>query len=334
MSLLDKKTILITGGTGSFGKKFIEIVLKKYKPKKIIIFSRDELKQYLMKSQLKKYGKILRYFLGDVRDLDRLRLAMQDVDLVIHAAALKHVESGEYNPFEVIKTNVVGTQNVVDAIVDSKVENAIFLSTDKAVSPINLYGASKLAAEKLFIAANNFSKKKFSVVKYGNVFNSRGSVVPTFIEQIKKRNKLFLTNKKMTRFNISLEEGVNFVIMCLNKMIGGETFIPIMDTIEIIELIKILNPKQGFEEIGIKPGEKIHEELISASDNSVKINCGKYFIICPSTSLSRDSIVKKYLKKNRGKIIKNNFSYNSSDTKKRLKSSEIKKLVIKNYQIK
>ena len=161
MSLLDKKTILITGGTGSFGKKFIEIVLKKYKPKKIIIFSRDELKQYLMKSQLKKYGKILRYFLGDVRDLDRLRLAMQDVDLVIHAAALKHVESGEYNPFEVIKTNVVGTQNVVDAIVDSKVENAIFLSTDKAVSPINLYGASKLAAEKLFIAANNFSKKNF-----------------------------------------------------------------------------------------------------------------------------------------------------------------------------
>ena len=171
---LKNKTILITGGTGSFGKKFAELVLKKHKPKKIIIFSRDELKQYLMKSQFKSDDKILRYFIGDVRDLDRLKLAMQDVNIVIHAAALKHVESGEYNPFEVVKTNVVGTQNVVDAIVGSRVEKAIFLSTDKAVSPINLYGASKLAAEKLFIAANNYSSKKFSVVKYGNVFNSRG----------------------------------------------------------------------------------------------------------------------------------------------------------------
>ncbi len=330
---LKNKTILITGGTGSFGKKFAELVLKKHKPKKIIIFSRDELKQYLMKSQFKSDDKILRYFIGDVRDLDRLKLAMQDVNIVIHAAALKHVESGEYNPFEVVKTNVVGTQNVVDAIVGSRVEKAIFLSTDKAVSPINLYGASKLAAEKLFIAANNYSSKKFSVVKYGNVFNSRGSVVPTFIEQIKKKNKLSLTNKNMTRFNISLEEGVNFVIMALKNMIGGETFIPIMETIEILDLVKIFNPKNGFKEIGIKPGEKIHEELISSSDNSVKIECKKYFIVCPSTLLSSDKLVKKYLIINNGKIIKNNFSYNSSNKEKRLKIGKIKKLIDKNYQL-
>jgi len=194
-----------------------------------------------------------------------------------------------------------------------------------------LYGASKLAAEKLFIAANNYSSKKFSVVKYGNVFNSRGSVVPTFIEQIKKKNKLFLTNKNMTRFNISLEEGVNFVIMALKNMIGGETFIPIMDTIEILDLVKIFKPKNGFKEIGIKPGEKIHEELISNSDNSVKIKCKKYFIICPSTLLSSDKLIKKYLKFNSGKIVKDNFSYNSSNKEKRLKISQIKKLINKNY---
>ena len=329
--ILKNKTILITGGTGSFGKKFVETLIKGYKPKKIIIFSRDELKQYLMKAQLKDFNKTLRYFLGDVRDLERLKLAMRSVDIVVHAAALKHVESGEYNPFEVIKTNVVGTQNVVDAVVDSKVERAIFLSTDKAVSPVNLYGASKLAAEKLFIAANNYSLKKFSVVKYGNVFNSRGSVVPTFIEQIKKKNKLFLTNKNMTRFNISLEEGVNFVIMALKNMIGGETFIPIMDTIEIFDLVKIFKPKNGFSEIGIKPGEKIHEELISNSDNSIKIKSKKYYIICPSTLLISDNLVKKYLKINKGKIIKKNFSYNSSNQEKRLKLNQIKKLIDKNY---
>ena len=331
MITFKNKTILITGGTGSFGKKFAEIVLKKHKPKKIIIFSRDELKQYLMKAQFKSNNKILRYFIGDVRDLDRLKLAMKDVNIVVHAAALKHVESGEYNPFEVIKTNVVGTQNVVDAIVSSQVEKAIFLSTDKAVSPINLYGASKLAAEKLFIAANNYSNKKFSVVKYGNVFNSRGSVVPTFIDQIKKKNKLLLTHKEMTRFNISLEEGVNFVIMGLDKMIGGETFIPIMDTIEIKDLIKILNPEHGFKEIGIKPGEKIHEELISKSDNSIKIQCKRYFIVCPSTITNKDKLIKKYLKMNGGRILNKTFSYNSSNLDKRLKISEIKQLIEKNY---
>ena len=326
------KTILVTGGTGSFGKKFIEIVLKKFRPKKIIIFSRDELKQYIMKSQYKKYNKLIRYFLGDVRDLDRLKLAMRDVDIVIHAAALKHVESGEYNPFEVIKTNVVGTQNVIDAITGSRVEKSVFLSTDKAVSPINLYGASKLAAEKLFIAANNYSKKKFSVVKYGNVFNSRGSVVPTFLDQIKEKQKILLTNKKMTRFNISLEQGVNFVIMALQKMTGGETFIPNMDTIEIIDLIKILKPKYGFSEIGIKPGEKIHEELISSSDNSIKIDCQNYFIVCPSTLMINDKKIKEYIKKNKGKIIKENFSYNSGSLKRRLQIPSIKKLIQDHYQ--
>ena len=322
---LNNKTVLVTGGTGSFGKKFIEILLRDHKPKKIIIFSRDELKQYELKAKSNNFDKTIRYFLGDIRDLERLKLAMREVDVVVHAAALKHVESGEYNPFEVIKTNIVGTQNVVDAIVEFKVEKAIFLSTDKAVSPINLYGASKLAVEKLFIAANNYSLKKFSVVKYGNVFNSRGSVVPTFKKQVKEKNKISLTNKEMTRFNISLEEGVNFVIMSIKKMIGGKTFIPIMDTIKILDLVKIFNPKFGYDEIGIKPGEKIHEELISISDNSIKLDCKKYFIVCPSTLTLKDKKIKKYLKINKGNIIKKNFSYNSGNSSKILNSLEIKK---------
>ena len=233
MNTLNNQKILITGGTGSFGKKFVSYILKNFKPKKLIIFSRDELKQYEMQNQLKKFKRVLRFFIGDVRDLDRLHLAMRDVDLVVHAAALKHVESGEYNPFEVVKTNILGTQNVIDAIVNSNVKKGVFLSTDKAVSPINLYGATKLAAEKIFIAANNYSLKKYSVVKYGNVFNSRGSVLPFFKKQIRNNEAISITDKKMTRFNISLETGVKFVINSILSMNGGETFIPKMDTIKI-----------------------------------------------------------------------------------------------------
>ena len=333
MKNLNNQKILVTGGTGSFGKKFISHILKNFKPKKLIIFSRDELKQYEMHNQLKKYMRVLRFFLGDVRDLDRLHLAMKDVDLVVHAAALKHVESGEYNPFEVVKTNILGTQNVIDAIVNSNVKKGVFLSTDKAVSPINLYGATKLAAEKIFIAANNYSLKKFSVVKYGNVFNSRGSVLPFFKKQISNNEAISITDKDMTRFNISLESGVKFVISSILKMEGGETFIPKMDTIKIMDLIKVLKPPKGHKEIGIKPGEKIHEELISVSDNSIKIETKKYFIVLPSTIGKNDKIVKNIKKKHNGKILKDNFSYNSYNAGERLSLSNIQKLIRLNQKI-
>ena len=330
MLKINSKKILITGGTGSFGKKFTEIILKKYNPKKIIVFSRDELKQYEMKNNYKKYHKKLRFFLGDVRDLERLKLALKDVDIVVHAAALKHVESGEYNPFEVVKTNIMGTQNVVDAIINSKVEKSIFLSTDKAVSPINLYGATKLAAEKIFIAANNYSLKKFSVVKYGNVFNSRGSVLPFFKKQIKNNEVISITDPQMTRFNISIESGVEFVINCLKKMQGGETFIPKMSTIRILDLIRALKPKKGFKTTGIKPGEKLHEELIAVSDNSIKIESKYYYICLPSTFDRNNKKIKIYTKINKGKILNSCFSYNSGDSHDRLNINEIKKLVDQN----
>jgi len=333
MNTLNNQKILITGGTGSFGKKFVSYILKNFKPKKLIIFSRDELKQYEMQNQLKKFKRVLRFFIGDVRDLDRLHLAMRDVDLVVHAAALKHVESGEYNPFEVVKTNILGTQNVIDAIVNSNVKKGVFLSTDKAVSPINLYGATKLAAEKIFIAANNYSLKKYSVVKYGNVFNSRGSVLPFFKKQIRNNEAISITDKKMTRFNISLETGVKFVINSILSMNGGETFIPKMDTIKILDLIKVLKPPKGFREIGIKPGEKIHEELISVSDNSIKIETRGYFIILPSTVNKNDKIVSLVKNKHKGKIINNNFSYNSNDAGKRLSLISINKLIKQNQKI-
>ena len=304
MKEFKNKTILITGGTGSFGKRFAINLLQKASPKKVIIFSRDELKQTEMQNNLIKYKSKLRFFIGDVRDYNRIVLASKNVDYLVHSAALKHINSGEYNPFEVIKTNVIGTQNVIDAINLNKIPKAIFLSTDKAVSPINLYGATKLAAEKLFIASNNYSvSSKFSVVKYGNVFNSRGSVFPIFLYQ-KKNELLSLTHQEMTRFNITLDEGVNLVLFSFKDMRGGETYIPKMRSMKIIDLVKIFNPKKGFKEIGIRPGEKLHEELISKSDTSQKIVFKKYFVVLPSTSAKSD--VKKYLRNSQnenGKIL-------------------------------
>lgn len=322
------KVFLITGGTGSFGKKFIERILSQFNPKKIIVFSRDELKQTEMALSLKSHEKKLRFFIGDVRDRDRLILACENVDFLIHAAALKHIKSGEYNPFEVIKTNIVGTQNVIDAIRYNKIKKSIFLSTDKAVAPINLYGATKLAAEKLFIASNNYlTESKFSVVKYGNVFNSRGSVFPIFQKQ-KEEELLKITHKEMTRFNISLDEGVDLVFYSLLDMRGGETYIPKMKTFKILDLVKIFNPKKGYKVIGIRPGEKLHEELISNSDSSEKIEFKKYFLVLPST-FSKDEC-QKYLRNvnsEKGKLIKKNFSYNSLNTNKFLTHFELKKLV-------
>ncbi len=330
MKEFKNKTILITGGTGSFGKRFAINLLQKASPKKVIIFSRDELKQTEMQNNLIKYKSKLRFFIGDVRDYNRIVLASKNVDYLVHSAALKHINSGEYNPFEVIKTNVIGTQNVIDAINLNKIPKAIFLSTDKAVSPINLYGATKLAAEKLFIASNNYSvSSKFSVVKYGNVFNSRGSVFPIFLYQ-KKNERLSLTHQEMTRFNITLDEGVNLVLFSFKDMRGGETYIPKMRSMKIIDLVKIFNPKKGFKEIGIRPGEKLHEELISKSDTSQKIVFKKYFVVLPSTSAKSD--VKKYLRNSqneKGKILKDSFSYNSLNAGNFLTRSELKKMISK-----
>ena len=266
---LDNKNILITGGTGSFGKEFIETVLKKFKPKKLVIYSRDEQKQFQLQLKWKESDvSPIRYFIGDVRDLDRLKFAMQEVDIVIHAAALKHVPMAEYNPFEAVKTNILGAQNVIDATLANDVKKVIALSTDKASSPINLYGATKLTSDKLFVAANNYkgSKKiKFSVVRYGNVMGSRGSVLPLFLK-MKKNNIFPITDKKMTRFNITLEESVNFVLFCLNKMWGGEIFVPKIPSYKIIDFAKAISTKAKLKFVGIRAGEKLHEEMISQHD--------------------------------------------------------------------
>ena len=323
------KTFLITGGTGSFGKKFVETILNQEKPKKVIVFSRDELKQSEMSETLQKYRSKLRFFIGDIRDRDRTILAGAGVDYLIHSAALKHIHSGEYNPFEVIKTNIIGTQNIIDTINYNKISKAIFLSTDKAVAPLNLYGATKLAAEKLFIASNNYSvNPKFSVVKYGNVFNSRGSVFPVFQKQ-KENELLKITHKSMTRFNITLEDGVKLVLFSLRDMKGGETYIPKMKSIKIFDLVKIFNPKKGFKIIGIRPGEKLHEELISETDSSQKIQFKKYFVVLPSTISENDvKNFKKNIDNETGKIIENNFSYNSLNSGNFLKINELKKIIL------
>lgn len=261
--MLKNKTILITGGTGSFGKRFVEIILKKFNPKKIIIYSRDEFKQDIMQKTLK--SSILRFFIGDVRDYERLNFAMREVDYVFHAAALKQVVAAEYNPIECLKTNVFGAENIIKASINNNVNKVIALSTDKAVNPVNLYGATKLASDKLFIAANNIVGKKktrFSIVRYGNVIGSRGSVLPLFLNLKKNNKNLFpITDLRMTRFWISLDEVVEFAIKCLKIMIGGEILIKKSPSIKIIDLAKAINPKGKIKIIGVRPGEKIHESL-------------------------------------------------------------------------
>ena len=331
--MLNNKNILVTGGTGSFGKKFIETVLKKFKPKKLVIYSRDEQKQFQLQLKWKESDvSPIRYFIGDVRDLDRLKFAMQEVDIVIHAAALKHVPMAEYNPFEAVKTNILGAQNVIDATIANYVKKVIALSTDKASSPINLYGATKLTSDKLFVAANNYkgSKKiKFSVVRYGNVMGSRGSVIPLFLK-MKKNNIFPITDKKMTRFNITLEESVNFVLFCLNKMWGGEIFVPKIPSYKIIDFAKAISTKAKLKFVGIRAGEKLHEEMISQHDSINTIEYNKYFVIAPNSKfINWDKT--KYMKHNKGgKNCPNYFSYNSERNKKFLKISELKKLIKSN----
>ena len=283
---MDGKTILITGGTGSFGKKFVETVLKRHNPQKIIIYSRDELKQFEMQQdpKYKKDGVLMRYFIGDVRDEKRLNRAMTGVDIVIHAAALKQVPAAEYNPFEAVKTNVIGGQNVIDASYANGVHKVIALSTDKAAAPINLYGATKLTSDKLFVAANNYKGKheiKFSVVRYGNVMGSRGSVIPFFLQK-KNSGVLPITDERMTRFNITLQEGVDFVLQSLNLMWGGELFVPKIPSYKILDLAKAIAPKAKYEKVGVRPGEKLHEEMVTMTDAINTIEFDKYYVILPS----------------------------------------------------
>ena len=283
MSYFDNKTILITGGTGSFGKKFIEIVLKKYSPKRIIVFSRDELKQHEMRMKWSDDSKVT-YFIGDIRDKERLYRAFgANVDVVVHAAALKQVPACEYNPFEAIKTNILGAQNIIDAAIDCGVPKVLALSTDKAVNPINLYGATKLCAEKLFIQGNSYAGPKntrFSCVRYGNVVGSRGSVIPVFREQ-SKTGKITITDQRMTRFWITLDQGVEFVIRCINSMHGGEVFVPRIPSMNIMELAKAISPECTIEYTGIRPGEKIHETLISPDESRHTVKTKDMFVILP-----------------------------------------------------
>ncbi len=318
------KTYFISGGTGSFGKELSTILLKNKLAKKIIIFSRDEFKQDQMKkiNIFKKNEKIMRYFIGDVRDKIRLSQALSEnkIDIVIHAAALKQVHTTEYNPFETIKTNILGAQNIIESSLENNIKKVIALSTDKACSPINLYGATKLASDKLFTAANLFKGGKktiLSVVRYGNVLGSRGSVVPIFLAQEKSKSPFTITDKNMTRFNITLAQAVRFVIQCINKMKGGEIFVPKIPSYKILDLVKAVNDKKMIKYIGLRPGEKIHEEMISTTDAINSKEFKDYFIIYPS-----------YTKITNTKKISN---YSSDKNKHFLSIKEIRKLIKDNY---
>ncbi|MBZ7951395.1 UDP-N-acetylglucosamine 4,6-dehydratase (inverting) [Campylobacter sp. LH-2024] len=314
--MFNGKNILITGGTGSFGKTYTKILLRNYKPNKIIIFSRDELKQFEMAISFNH--PCMRYFIGDVRDKERLNYAMNDVDYVIHAAAMKHVPVAEYNPMECIKTNINGAQNVIDACLENNVEKCIALSTDKACNPVNLYGATKLASDKLFVAANNIAgnkNTKFSVARYGNVVGSRGSVVPFFKKLIKEGVKeLPITDERMTRFWISLEDGVKFVLNNFEIMHGGEVFVPKIPSMKITDLAHALAPNLKTKIIGIRPGEKLHETMISSDDSHLTYEFNTYYVISPSiqfTNIKSDFSINA--KGEKGQKVKDGFSYSSDN---------------------
>jgi UDP-N-acetylglucosamine 4,6-dehydratase len=311
--MFKNSVILITGGTGSFGKKYTQIILEKYKPKKIIIFSRDELKQFEMQQIFN--NSCMRYFIGDVRDYVRVEEAMEDVDYVIHAAAMKQVPASEYNPMECIKTNIYGAENVIHAALYNKVEKVIALSTDKAANPINLYGATKLASDKLFVAANNMSggRTKFAVVRYGNVVGSRGSVVPLFKSLIEQgADYLPITHKEMTRFWVSLQEGVDFVLKGLARMQGGEIFVPKINSVRIVDLAKAMAPNIPIKIIGIRPGEKLHEIMCPADDSHLTLEFDDHFVITPSINFfSSNNSFNCNLAGEEGSPVKQGTEYNS-----------------------
>jgi len=318
-NIFKNKTILITGGTGSFGKVALEYCLK-LNFKKIIIFSRDELKQFNLQ---KKYeSKNLRFFIGDVRDFDRLKYAFREVNYVVHAAALKQVPTAEYNPIEAIKTNVIGAENIIRSSIDNRVEKVMALSTDKAENPINLYGATKLCSDKLFIAANNYSggiKTSFSVTRYGNVIGSRGSVFETFSEMIKsKKTFLPITDFRMTRFWIKINDGVDFVFKNINRMKGGEIFIPKIPSVKIVDIAKLFKKDIKLKEVGLRPGEKLHEVLLSKDSSHHSVEFKNYFVIMPEFNFKK--------KKNKGKKLPEDFEYNSFNNPKYLSEKELRKI--------
>lgn len=328
--MLNGKRILLTGGTGSFGKKFIEVALKKYPDiKRLVIFSRDELKQFEMAQQYpsQKYPQ-LRFFIGDVRDAERVKRACENIDIIVHAAALKHVPIAEYNPMECIKTNVFGAENIVNAALDCGVKKVVALSTDKAAAPINLYGATKLCSDKLFIASNNFKGArdlKFSVVRYGNVLGSRGSVVPYFLEK-RKLGKLPITHEGMTRFNITLEEGVEMVLYTIENAWGGELFVPKIPSYNIMTLAEAVAPECKREVIGIRPGEKLHEEMITETDSLNTYDCGKYYVIAPTVPLWN---MEDWMKQFSAMRVSDGFKYNSGTNTEWLNIQQIRELVSK-----
>lgn len=324
--MFDKKTILVTGGTGSFGQKFTERLFTKHNPKKVIILSRDEYKQYEMAKTFPDDKYEVRYFLGDIRDRGRLFRAFEGVDYVVHAAALKQVPALEYNPMEAVKTNVIGADNIIDAAIDAGVKKVVALSTDKAVNPVNLYGATKLVAEKTFIAANAYAggKVKFSVVRYGNVVGSRGSVIPFFMGLKEKGVKEFpITDERMTRFWITLDEGVDLVIRALEESVGGEIFVPMIPSMKVTDLAKAIEPKCTFKTVGIRPGEKVHETLVSEDEaRKTKLAKGCY-IILPQFEMIKDAFKSYDAIKNAPK----DFVYRSDTNDQWLKVDDLKKLM-------
>ncbi|MCM8782386.1 MAG: UDP-N-acetylglucosamine 4,6-dehydratase (inverting) [Candidatus Omnitrophica bacterium] len=327
--MLNGKTILITGGTGSLGKKLVQIIVENYNPQKLIIFSRDELKQFEMAQRWnpKKYP-FLRYFLGDIRDKDRLMLAFRGVDYVIHAAALKQVPTAEYNPCEYVKTNVLGAMNIIDAALQAKIKRVIALSTDKACNPINLYGATKLCSDKLFVAANvysGFEEIRFSVVRYGNVLASRGSVIPFFKERA-KTGILPITDPRMTRFWITLDQGAHFVLMCLSRSKGGEIFVPKIPSMRITDLAKAIAPHCRYEIIGIRPGEKLHETLISEDEARNTVEFKECYVV-QSNSAFRNELLNS--NNSKGRLCPDGFRYTSDTNKDWLTIEELKQLIEK-----
>lgn len=332
--MLNNKAVLITGGTGSFGKKFVETILRDYpNVKRIVVYSRDELKQFEMKQKYstEKYPQ-MRYFIGDVRDEDRLKRACEGIDVIIHAAAIKQVDTAEYNPEECIKTNIHGAQNVINAALKCGIQHVVALSTDKACAPINLYGATKLCSDKLFVAANNisgFKNIKFSVVRYGNVMGSRGSVIPFFI---KKRDdgatELPVTDMRMTRFNISLEAGVALVMFAIGHHLGGEIFVPKIPSYHIADVAKTIAPNLPVTEIGIRPGEKLHEEMITVTDALNTIDLGQYYAILPSVSFKHQT--EEYIRHHQAKRVPDGFHY-SSDKNTEWETIETMREKIKKY---
>jgi len=320
----NEQIVLITGGTGSFGKKFVEIMLEEYQPAKLIIYSRDELKQHEMQVRGFDHAN-LRYFIGDIRDQPRLRRAMEGVDIVVHAAALKQVPACEYNPMEAVKTNILGTSNVIDAAIDARVKKVMALSTDKAVTPVNLYGATKLTAEKLVVASNSYAgdaQTRLSCVRYGNVLGSRGSVVPIFIRQRESGNKLTITDERMTRFWLSLDQGVRFVISNIERMYGGEVFVPKIPSTKIIDLARVVAPKSEIDVVGIRPGEKLHEMMISRDESRSTIELDNMFVVEPQRALWF-----RYDWAKEGKRVPDGFKYTSDNNSVWLTPEQIKVLI-------